>query len=505
MDGSQRLDPETVAEVAAALPWLCPSAVALKALATEPTPIAELAFDPSIVLLALRFVRPSSTPETFTYRSLRDSVVAEAAARLLASPTKYWLDPSHDAVRTLNERSRRLSCAAREYAERTGNCPPEAAAVIGLLAPLGAWAIAAVDPKASIGSQEMIARRLGNRWRLPVWVAATVANAKLPLADAVRLGADPELSRMLREVDAGEADNGQSDCVKSDCVKSDDPHSVRLLPELLRSAARSRRVTNDYRLRAAEREVDRLHTLLAEVRDDFEIAVRDAKLSGLAELAAGAGHEINNPLAIISGHAQRLRKAEDEPGRQKVFDVILKQTDRISEIVRELMQFARPAVPSRAPLDVNELIAETIEDLEPDAALRSIEVVQRAAEGNCQIDCDSVQVRRIVKNLIRNSIDASHERGQVRIETVADGPNVRIEVEDDGPGPRDEAVPHLFDPFFSGRSAGRGRGLGLATAWRLASINGGDLQFHRDPSGPTRFVLEFPAIQLATRPLKIPA
>ena len=72
-------------------------------------------------------------------------------------------------------------------------------------------------------------------------------------------------------------------------------------------------------------------------------------------------------------------------------------------------------------------------------------------------------------------------------------------------GPRDEAVPHLFDPFFSGRSAGRGRGLGLATAWRLASINGGDLRYWRDDSGPTRFVLEFPAAKLSAQPLRIPA
>lgn len=500
MDGSQRQGPETVKEVAAALPWLCPSATALESLASEPTPISDLAFDPPIVLLALRFVRPSSTPETFTFRSLRDSVVAEAAARLLATPTKHWLNPARDSVRELGERSRRLSQAAREYADRTGNCPPDAAAAIGLLAPLGAWAMAAVEPDAPIRDHDSIARRLGSRWRLPDWVAATVANANLPLADAVRLGADPELSRMLREIGSVERS-----IPRPDTTKFENPHAVRLLPELLRSAARARRVTNDYRLRKAESEVDRLHSLLGEVRDDFEIAVRDAKLSGLAELAAGAGHEINNPLAIISGHAQRLRKAGGEPDQQKVFDVILKQTDRISDIVRELMQFARPAVPNRSPQDANEIVAEVIEDLEPEAAAKNIDVVPRTTGGECRIECDSIQARKIVKNLIRNAIEAAPENGQVRIDLIADGGGVRIVVEDNGPGPRDEAVPHLFDPFYSGRSAGRGRGLGLATAWRLASINGGDIQFHRDPDGPTRFVLEFPAMKSATQPLKIPA
>lgn len=501
MDGSQRQDPESVAEVAAALPWLCPSAAALEKLASEPTPIAELAFEPSLVLLALRFVRPSSTPESFTFRSIRDSVVAEAAARLLESPSQYWLDPSREAIRRLSERSRHLSKTARTYAEKSGRCSPDAAAAIGLLAPLGAWAVAAIAPNAPIERHDAIARRLGTRWRLPEWVAATIANADLPIADAIRLGADPELSMMLREIEPAVKLVGSS----SPATNSENPYSIRLLPQLLRSAARARRASNDYRLRAAESEVDRLHSLLGEVRDDFEIAVRDAKLSGLAELAAGAGHEINNPLAIISGHAQRLRKAEEEPERQKVFEVVLRQTERISDIVRELMQFARPAVPSRTDVDANELVAEIIELLEPDAGCRNVGVLQLAADGDCRIHGDSVQLRKILKNLIRNAIEASPDGGQVRIETVADGSSVQIAVEDDGLGPRDEAIPHLFDPFYSGRPAGRGRGLGLATAWRLASINGGDLQFHRDVDGPTRFVLEFPAPKPATSSLRIPA
>jgi signal transduction histidine kinase len=66
-------------------------------------------------------------------------------------------------------------------------------------------------------------------------------------------------------------------------------------------------------------------------------------------------------------------------------------------------------------------------------------------------------------------------------------------VEDSGPGPAEADLDHLFDPFYSGREAGRGRGLGLAIAWRLARVNGGDVRYAPVPGGPTRFVLELPA------------
>jgi two-component system, NtrC family, sensor kinase len=499
MDGSQRQNRETVAEVAARLPWLVPSAGALERLAAEPVPLDELSTDPAIVLLALRFVRPSSTPETFTFRSLRDSVVAESAARLLEAPAPHRFDLSRESVRAIGNRSRSLAAAARSYAIAKRTCSPDAAAALALVSPLGELAIASVSPDGPFDGADAVARRLAHRWRLPDWVAATISTARLPLADAVRLGADPELARMLREIVPIPVPIATSE------ADDEDPHSIRLLSRLLRSAAQGRRLANDHRLRAAEAESDRLHELLAEVRDDFEIAVRDAKLSGLAELAAGAGHEINNPLAIISGHVQRLRKAEDDADRVKVLETVLRQTDRISDIVRELMLFARPAVPGRTTLDPTEWIAELIEDLEPEAGERGITLAQSSPDAACQIECDPGQLRKILRNLLRNAVEATPDGGQVRIATTAEGGAVRIAIEDDGPGPRDEAVPHLFDPFFSGRSAGRGRGLGLATAWRLVSINGGDLQYHREPQGPTRFVLEFPAPKPVAPPLRIPA
>lgn len=497
MDGSQRQNRESITEQAAKLPWLCPSSFSLERLAAEPTPIGELSADPAIVLLALRFHRPSLTPQTFRFAYLRDSIVAEAAARLLESPSPYWLNTEQPKITSVMLRARGLSQAARRYSEANLSCHPDAAAAIGLLAPLGELAWVTVEPTMDCPNPTAIARRLSTRWRLPEWVAATIVHANLPLADAIRLGADPELSRMLRVI--------QPDPIDFKQARSEDPHTLRLLPELLRATARSRRTSNEHRLRAAESEVERLHELLSELRDDFEIAVRDSKLSGLAELAAGAGHEINNPLAIISGHVQRLRKTEFDPDRLKTFDVLLRQTERISDIVRELMQFARPAAPNRSMVDPRLLADELIGELEQDACQRRITIIQPTTDSAASIECDANQLKRILRNLLRNAIEASPDGGQIRVKIASDSDYLQLTVEDDGAGPRDEAIPHLFDPFYSDRMAGRGRGLGLATAWRLATINGGELRYQREPGGPTQFVLEFARSKPHQQPLRIPA
>ena len=110
-----------------------------------------------------------------------------------------------------------------------------------------------------------------------------------------------------------------------------------------------------------------------------------------------------------------------------------------------------------------------------------------------QVDGD--QVRTALGCLLRNAIEAASADGWARLVLAEPGPAEHIEVfvEDSGPGPTAEQRPHLFDPFYSGRSAGRGRGLGLPVAWRLARQQGGDLRLEPSrPNAPTRFVLALP-------------
>ncbi len=501
MDGLHRSGQESVGETAAQLPWICPPSGVLEQLAHEPLNLDQLSFDPGLVLLALRFVRPSSTPETFRFSMLADSVVAEAAARFLETKNRYWLNPSHGRVNSLLLNARRAADAACRHAESLKYPYCDAARATGLLSSLGSLAVASVDPCAITEDDYVISRRLAARWRLPEWLGNTIAYANLPLEDAVRLGADHQLSQIVRLVKS----EVETEDVRSTGETAIDPHCERLLPKLLRSAARTRRVVHDHRLRTAERDTDRLHQLLAELRRDFEQAVRDAKLTGLAELAAGAGHEINNPLAIISGHAQRLRKVIVQPEQLKSLDVILKQSTRISDIVRDLMYYARPASPNQMVLNPTDQIRSAIEELEVEARSRNQKINHVHHGDPVHLVCDPSHFQVIIKNLLRNALEASLTDATVEVESRRDGSVIRFHVIDRGPGPTQEAIPHLFDPFFSGRSAGRGRGLGLATAWRLAGMNGGDLRYIDRSDESTIFELTFAIAQSKLSTLKISA
>ncbi|HEY1379750.1 MAG TPA: ATP-binding protein, partial [Gemmataceae bacterium] len=242
-----------------------------------------------------------------------------------------------------------------------------------------------------------------------------------------------------------------------------------------------------------EVEVDHLHRLLCDQRVGEADRLRTQKLTALAEFAAGAGHEINNPLAVISGQAQYLLGPEADPDRQKSLRTIVHQSQRIHQVLTDLMQFARPAKPQKRAMDVRDLVHEAAGTLAELAAQREVRLEVLAPDEPCVTDGDPKQLHVALGCLLRNAVEAAPVEGwaRARVEIVSTD-RLRVAVEDSGPGPAAAHAEHLFDPFFSGRPAGRGRGLGLSTAWRLARQQGGDVTYEPLPGGPTRFVLTLP-------------
>ena len=235
--------------------------------------------------------------------------------------------------------------------------------------------------------------------------------------------------------------------------------------------------------------------------------LHEMKLQSVVELAAGAGHEFNNPLAVIQGQSQfilaRMDDLEIEETREKLKDSlesIVRQAKRINLILRNLMQFARPNVPAPSNLECKGIVETVIEKLEDWASEKKVKLSPVDGElFNCSIFADPYQARTILENVTRNAIEAAGMGGWVRIGLENSGSGqILLFVEDSGPGPAREDVPNLFDPFFSGRQAGRGQGLGLSVAWRLIELNKGNISFVL-PSGfkPTRFVISFPMNELS--------
>jgi two-component system, NtrC family, sensor kinase len=298
------------------------------------------------------------------------------------------------------------------------------------------------------------------------------------------------------------------------------PASQPLLPDLLRLAARDRR-PRPPGFDRLDAHIDRLQEALEAHRAEEARRLHGLKLAALAEFAAGAGHEINNPLAVISGQAQYLiRQLEllDGPADEIVdpaeylanlrnqlvpsLQKIVGQTQRIHGILTELMQFARPPSPKVQRIDPAGVIRDVVTELEPLAGERRVRLVCPVPEAAAAVRADPAQVRAALTALLRNAIEAAPAGGWagVRLERDEVG-RVVLAVEDSGPGPGPLAREHLFDPFFSGRSAGRGRGLGLSTAWRLARQHDGDLRFEGRHDGVTRFSLILPAADDAPAPI----
>jgi signal transduction histidine kinase len=271
------------------------------------------------------------------------------------------------------------------------------------------------------------------------------------------------------------------------------PAQTPLLRELLLTEVEKRRLCLAPALSALEADIDHLHDALNLQHHTEETRLQLLKLRALAEFAAGAGHEINNPLAVISGRAQYLLSHEPDPSRQRSLQTIIGQAKRIHDILSELMQFARPIRPKRQRLDVSAATQEVINTLAELATARCVRVLFTPLPQPLSLYADPRQIQTALQCLLRNAIEAAPAEGWSRIQIeMPETDRITWIVEDNGGGPTPIQQEHLFDPFYSGRQAGRGRGLGLPTAWQLARNHDGEVRYEGAIDGTTRFVLSLP-------------
>jgi putative nucleotidyltransferase with HDIG domain len=224
--------------------------------------------------------------------------------------------------------------------------------------------------------------------------------------------------------------------------------------------------------------------------------VRMRSISMVGEMAAGAAHELNNPLAVISGRAQMELDLAVEPERRRAMEIVVEQAKKASQIVLDLMKFAKPDAPTPKRLPLQQVVRHALQHWkQPSVAPRG-----QFNIGNLDpaltVFADTAQLQEIITNVIENALQAcSSIAGRVQINSPsrASDETVRIVVSDSGPGMSPEVLEHAFDPFFSHRPAGRGRGMGLTRAYRLAEINGGRLWIDSKPGTGTTVTIELPS------------
>jgi signal transduction histidine kinase len=227
------------------------------------------------------------------------------------------------------------------------------------------------------------------------------------------------------------------------------------------------------------------------------------KLAALAEFAAGAGHEINNPLGSILGRVQLLTKDEPHPERRRMLANIGAQVLRVRDMIGDAMLFARPPAPRPEAVSLYAATLEVAEQFR--AADQPCELRLKCRAGDdAAVWADPVQLRIVVSELIRNALQAGPSGSAIEIRVSRGRIGAKefgwLEVLDQGPGLSALDRQHLFDPFYSGRQAGRGLGFGLSKCWRIVDMHGGDL--HAAPAGPgLRMIVHWPlATELPATP-----
>ena len=244
----------------------------------------------------------------------------------------------------------------------------------------------------------------------------------------------------------------------------------------------------------------------------FAAELEASKLDALAEFAAGAGHEMNNPLAVITGRVQLILRDETDPERRRDLVLMHAQAMRVHEMIADLMLFARPPAPHPFEFDLARLVVEVVSELQAKPSARQTRLTATGIDRPLSIVADPTQLKVALIALGSNALEAiasqpaGSEGGNVRFALRAvyraggDGANVphaaRIVVRDNGPGIEPSARQHLFDPFFSGRGAGRGLGLGLSKCWRIVTQHGGGVRVGQAGAPGAEFIVTLPLAPL---------
>jgi putative nucleotidyltransferase with HDIG domain len=216
-------------------------------------------------------------------------------------------------------------------------------------------------------------------------------------------------------------------------------------------------------------------------------------LDALAEMAAGAAHELNNPLSVISGRAQMLAAGETDPQKKQVLGQIQKNAGEISAIIDDLFVFASPPPPRPTWTAHRQILDEAIQLASQKTGVEHIDARIEVIGDIKNIFADSAQVASAIANVISNSIESYADSfGPVKITASADpsGGFMKLTITDFGCGMDEQTLQKAMYPFFSNLPAGRKRGMGLAHAARLIQLNGGSLSITSSPgSGTTVSIL----------------
>jgi len=222
--------------------------------------------------------------------------------------------------------------------------------------------------------------------------------------------------------------------------------------------------------------------------------VQREKLASLGQLAAGVAHEINNPLASLSLYSELLRRSSrlDEEA-ERYLQAMEENVERIARIVRNLLDFSRPASGSLRPVRVEEVISGSLGILKGHSLFRDIRIEREIEENLPPVRGNHRQLEQVLVNLMLNAAQSMPEGGCIRIRAKkGPGPFLEVAVQDTGSGIAPELLPRIFDPFFTTKPAGEGTGLGLSVVRRIIENHRGVISVESELGKGSLFTFTLP-------------
>lgn len=251
------------------------------------------------------------------------------------------------------------------------------------------------------------------------------------------------------------------------------------------------------RIDALVRDVSERKKLEDQTRDLYHQLLQAEKLAALGQTISGVAHELNNPLATILSWAERLSQRPLDDKTKRGLETILSESERAAKIVRNLLTFARKRQSTRAMVDLNHVVRETLTLRSYEQRITNITIVDALASGLPEVFADAHQIQQVLLNLIINAEHAmltANGRGTLVVRSWHDveRESVVVEVNDDGPGIAQELQPKIFDPFFTTKEVGKGTGLGLTVAYAIVQEHGGRIRLASNPGAGASFYVELP-------------
>ncbi len=307
---------------------------------------------------------------------------------------------------------------------------------------------------------------------------------------------------------------------KDDIIAGFDAGAVDYIPKPFRDEEVVARVGAHVKLHRALAENEEYARHMEELAAERARALVHAeRLAAIGLLAAGIAHEINNPTSVIRGNAQILQKVwpdveqalQSLPAPSRGVTMALEEgegllsdtagaADRIRKIVAYLKQFSRKEQgDQREPCDINRCV-EVALGLSRNALKYHMEVIAEMAEALPPVNAHEQQIEQVLINLFTNAADSvgTNASGTLWVRTQTDGNGVVLTVEDDGPGIPDDALPHLFDAFFTTKDADHGSGLGLSISRGIVQDHGGTIEAANRPDGGACFTIRLPGPPAST-------